>query len=151
MYIYICVCTVYGAPCQPSQTWSLSPLTNPQPPRRLLPLPTKQTNDWKRVIDYIYVKGCGCMFRPWKFCYSLPSSIFNIESTAPSALPSSPCGGNERVCANVLETLLTTQTRLVLQTATYRRQKICTQTDTHTSTPCNGVLNAEQGRIEQRS
>ena len=37
--------------------------------------------------------------------------------------------------ASVLETLLTAQTRLVLQTATYRRQKRSTQTDTKTLTP----------------
>ena len=41
--------------------------------------------------------------------------------------------------ASVLETLLTAQTRLVLQTAIHRRQKRVTQTDTKTSTPCNGV------------
>ena len=37
--------------------------------------------------------------------------------------------------ASVLETLLTAQTRLVLQTATQRRQERSTQTDTKTSTP----------------
>jgi len=37
--------------------------------------------------------------------------------------------------ASVLETLLTAQTGLVLPTATYRRQKRSTQTDTKTSTP----------------
>ena len=34
--------------------------------------------------------------------------------------------------ASLLETLLTAQTRLVLQTATHRRQKRSTQTDTKT-------------------
>ena len=37
--------------------------------------------------------------------------------------------------ASVSETLLTAQTRLVLQTATYRRMKRSTQTDMKTSTP----------------
>ena len=37
--------------------------------------------------------------------------------------------------ARVLKTLFTAQTRLVLQTATYRRQKRSTQTYTKPSTP----------------
>jgi len=47
--------------------------------------------------------------------------------------------GNSSVSrASVLETLLTAQTSLVLQTATYIRQTRSTQTDTITSTPSNG-------------
>ena len=52
--------------------------------------------------------------------------------------------------ASVLETVLTAQTRLVLQTAIFRRQKRRTQTDTKTSTPCNGVLNTEQGGVSYK-
>jgi len=52
--------------------------------------------------------------------------------------------------ASVLETLLTAHTRLVLQTATYRRQKTSTQTETKIWTPCNGVLNTEQGGVSYK-
>ena len=51
--------------------------------------------------------------------------------------------------ASVLETLITAQTRLVLQTASYRRQKRSTQTDTETSTPCS-ALPAPSTRTSRR-
>jgi len=60
----------------------------------------------------------------------------------------------DRACshANVLETLLTAQTGLVLQTATYRKdiRERSTQADTKTSKPGNGVLNTEQGGVSYK-